>query len=398
MISWKPQAESSSLQFGARFLLIIGALYTVALDPLALVPAAQAAVVLDSDCTIAQNSDPQNGPTRPWADGGSVQASSMSQYPPAQQFGQYSPIGRPPGMEQNYRSYNAPSGGYSPRYYEAPSSGNFSAEGLPPGGLQPWHSPASQGILRWQIPAPTLPEGLVIPIQLDTSIDLDRAEPGDYVQTHLSQNISAGGGGYLQGGSVLSGTIASEAEEKHGAHGRAGKLGIDFVQVRLPNGTIVPLKAHLVGRLANYLYRDTNPRSNTVMATAWRDGLGSGLASGMGSAFGSVADGGGGPGGGAYAGAILGGASNLLSNMFYHHHQDIFLHPGTRMELQLDVPLVLPGGFRHTSNRYLPGTGPNTGIFVMVPLIDSHVPPLNQLRVMKKNRSGEKQNERKDFQ
>jgi hypothetical protein len=240
--------------------------------------------------------------------------------------------------------------------------------------------------------APTLPEGLVLPVQLDTSIDTERAQSGDYIQTHLSQNISGGGTGYLQGGSVISGTIVDAEGEKHAKH--AGKLSVSFNQVRLPNGTLIPLKAHLVGRISNYIYRDNNPRSNSVLSAAWRDGLGSGMSSGMGSVFGSVADGGEGPGGGAYAGAVMGGASTLLTNMFYHRHQDIFLHPGTRLEMQLDSPLVLPGTrFNGNANRNLPGNGPNAGIFVAVLLVDHQVPSLAELRGKQScSRSGKRRN------
>ena len=335
---------------------------------------------------MAQSNDPQNGPTRPWTDANAPQGNASSTpngYPQSNSSypSQMPQTGKSFAGEENSapagtQAYTAPAGGFSSFSYGPPLQQARSESGA----WTAWQAAPSHGIISSRMQAPSLPQGLVLPIQLDTSIDTERAQSGDYIQTNLSQNISGGGTGYLQGGSVISGTIVEAEGEKHAKH--AAKLSVDFNQVRLPNGTLIPLKAHLVGRISNYIYRDNNPRSNSVMSAAWRDGLGSGLSSGMGSVFGSVSDGGEGPGGGAYAGALMGGASNLLTNMFYHRHQDIFLHPGTRLEMQLDAPLVLPGtrlGGNNNSNMPGSRSGPNAGIFLAVLLVDHHVPSLAEL-------------------
>ena len=60
----------------------------------------------------------------------------------------------------------------------------------------------------------------------------------------------------------------------------------------------------------------------------------------------------------------MSGTSQILNSIFLRRHHDVFLHPGTKMQLQLDGPLNLPG---FNNRQSLPGTGPNTGIFLCVP-------------------------------
>ncbi len=281
------------------------------------------------------------------------------------------------------QAYNAPEGGYSSPYQ--PSSGYSNPAYLNTHlfnqtQANPWRDAAPQGILSSRVQPAVLPEGLVLPIQLDSSIDIDKAQPGDYVQAHITQNISAGGAAYLPGGSVVSGSVSKASDD--GQKGHSGKLSIDFVQVKLPNGRLIRMNAHLLGRIANYVPRDPTSAGSRFAGAAWRGGLGSGLSSGVGTVFSAVADGGSGPGGGAYAGAFMGGASGLLETLFYRHghRQDTFLHPGTRMQMQLDSNLDLPS--IANANRYLPGSGQNTGIFLLMlsPVFDLRKPLLKQLR------------------
>lgn len=290
------------------------------------------------------------------------------------------------------KAFSAPPMGYSAPYgYQGAPSAYSSNSPFSSGNLPSWQNNSStaasrytsyssapysaapysaapdsgaQGIVSSRLQPPVLPEGLVLPFQLDTSIDIDKAQAGDYIQGHITQNISAGGAAYLPGGSVVSGTIDKAADKDAGGHYKhAGKLSINFLQVRLPNGRLIRMNGHLIGRIGNYEYRDTTSGANKVMNTAWRSGVGSELSWGAGTSFASLSSGShAGPGGGSYAGALMGGATGLLETLFYRHGHDSFLHPGTRMELQLDAPLQVPGVMEN-HERYLPGSGRNTGIF-----------------------------------
>ncbi|MBX9687414.1 MAG: hypothetical protein K2X27_11975 [Candidatus Obscuribacterales bacterium] len=327
----------------------------------AAISAALAALLLVAGAA-AQTPDAQGNP---WPDSNSALPNSQSQsgfsgsLQPASSYG-----GAPENFTAPVSSYTSPSGGFSAPYgYQ----GSFARNAGAPFNF---NSNQNTGIVSSRMQAPLLPEGLVLPVQLDTTIDLDRCDQGDYVQTHLSQNISSGGAAYLPGGSVISGVITKVPEEGH--FGRSGKYSIDFTQVRLPNGTLVPMKAHLVGRIGTYLFRDPTSAGSKMASAAWRNGLGSSLSWGSGSAFASVADHGYGPGSGAVVGDFMGGASSLLSSLVYrHHHSDTYLHPGTRMELQLDAAQQLPGMI---DRPRLPGSGARTGIFILMPELQFEFP------------------------
>ena len=266
--------------------------------------------------------------------------------------------------------YSPPAGGYSAPFSYNPSTvyaGQNSAraaynQGAPAynAGIMPNFQSQPQGILSSRMQPPVLPEGLVLPIQLDTNIDTNKAEEGDPVQVHITQNISSSGAAYLPGGSSFSGTVVKAPDEGHFGH--SGKLSIDFTQVRFPNGRLEPIKAHLVGRIGTYIYRPDGSDTHHFLSSAWKYGLGATLGRGLGSMASMAGGSGYGPGSGAYVGGFFAGSSSIMDALLLRHgNHDTYLHPGTRMELQLDAPLELPG--LSNSHQYLPGTGGNTGIF-----------------------------------
>jgi hypothetical protein len=58
----------------------------------------------------------------------------------------------------------------------------------------------------------------------------------------------------------------------------------------------------------------------------------------------------------------MGGGSGLMESLLYRRGHDTIMHAGTQMQIQLDSSVNLPWS-NSGSNRYLPGTGRNTGIF-----------------------------------
>ncbi len=310
--------------------------------------------------SLAQSVSPAE---HPWADSQSEPGSYSSGNFQSPQGNFQSPQGSYQSPQGSYQpqAYSAPAGGYSSPYGYAPT-GNFSANfNSQQNAPAPFYEQPSAGLISSHANASVLPDGLVLPCQLDSSIDTNKVEEGDSVQVHITQNISSSGVGYLPGGSQFAGTVVKAPDEGH--FGRSGKFGIEFTQVRFPTGTLIPLRAHLVGRIGTYIYRPEGSASGNLMNSAWRNGLGSGMGRGLGTMMSVGSDGGYGPGNGAYVGAFMAGTSQILNSIFLRRHHDVFLHPGTKMQLQLDGPLNLPG-FNNRQN--LPGTGPNTGIFLCV--------------------------------
>lgn len=189
-----------------------------------------------------------------------------------------------------------------------------------------------------------IPSGLVLPMTLDTSISVKAAKEGDYVQCHITQNVSLGGGTYLPGGTVLTGEMAPE-EPGHHEHG--GNLSMAFTQMRLPSGTTIPIQGHLVGKIATYENRE-DPLNNEGMGQrlaqiGMHSGVGAGLGGVFGAAEGSIASGGRGFSAGTWSGAAMGASVGALSSLIWRHGRPELLHAGTTMQLQLDEPAQIPG-------------------------------------------------------
>jgi hypothetical protein len=185
------------------------------------------------------------------------------------------------------------------------------------------------------------PAGLVIPITLNTAISTQIAKAGDYIQATISQNVALNGASYIPAGSIITGQV-TEAEAGRRLS-RSGSLGIQFNQLRLPNGTTIPLSAHVLGNIGKY-----SDKNNTYHGEGWgtkfeqfalRGALGAGGGAAFGTAVGAIA---GGVGRGAWSGAAIGGGIGILDSLVLRKGRNVLISSGTPMQLQLDDPLTLP--------------------------------------------------------
>lgn len=246
---------------------------------------------------------------------------------PGTQFSGYSVY------NSNYRNYGAPEyGAPSPYPYGSPMYGQAAAN------VSPYPS-----MFRGNVSC--LPQGLQIPISLRTAISTQVAKSGDYIQAAIDQNVSAGGSGYLPAGSVVSGEITESQAGRRLS--RSGSLSIQFNQLRLPSGVVEPINAHLVGQIGKYKEGADNEMhgehwTGKLGQFALRGLLGAGLGAGLGTGIGAIAGGGTGAGMGAWSGAAVGGGIGGL-DMLLRKGRDVIIPSGTKMELQLDQPINLPG-------------------------------------------------------
>lgn len=240
-------------------------------------------------------------------------------------------------VEFGRQPYQAPSGGYSgyASYQPQVPARRFSRPA--PGWLYP------------QAQYSTFPAGLVLPISLDTTISPRSAKTGDYIQAHVSQNVTSGGTGYLPGGSVVTGSVSSSTGGRRGEH--HGSLTIDFTRLRLPNGLLIPISAHLVGEISNYKsYGNGEGRGSGLLNLGLRTTASAGMGSILEMGVGSFSDGGRGLGSGCLSGLAMGAGVGALESLVWRHHREALIHSGTKMQMQLDDPVQLP-----TSSR---GPGP----------------------------------------
>lgn len=194
----------------------------------------------------------------------------------------------------------------------------------------------------------TAPQGLMIPISLQTAISTQVAKAGDYIQAVISQNIPLNGGGYIPSGTQVVGNVSeSEAGRRLS---RSGDLSIQFNSLRMPNGTTIPINAHLVGGIGKYKNKGTGS-DDRFRGEGWeaklgqgllRGGLGAGMGAGLGTAVGAIAGGGYGAGRGAWSGAAIGGGLGA-ADMLLRKGRDVIIPSGTSMQIQLDDQVTISG-------------------------------------------------------
>lgn len=264
-------------------------------------------------------------------------------------FGQPGMLGEPYNafavpQEFSTHPYQAPAGGFQTNYerYEAPQ---YSFEKPSRG----WLYPAAQA------PVTTIPSGLILPISLDTSISTSAARPGDYIQAHISQNISLGGPAYLPGGTVVTGTVTDSKPGRWAE--RSGSLTVSFTQLRLPTGLIIPISAHLVGGIANYKNHGNDTFRGEGIGTkllnlGLRTSASAGMGAVLGMGIGAISDGGRGLGSGCWSGMAMGAGVGALESLVWRRGRDVLVHAGTHMQLQLEDPVEIPGPGRAAGPGY----------------------------------------------
>ncbi len=268
------------------------------------------------------------------------------QQPPSQPFNQpYEQSSTQPASQPfQYPRYDYQNQqqGYGERYTRPGYYPSGSPDYAPPTNYSPYEQP--------QQPAPyyrggvtCLPQGLVIPIDLRTSISTQVAKDGDFIEATVSNNVPLNGTGYLPAGTVVSGQIT---EAKAGRRlSRSGSLSIEFNSLRLPSGANFPISAHLIGSIGRY--KDVN---GIERGEGWKAKLGqfalrgvggAGLGAALGTGLGAIVGGGSGAGTGAWAGAAFGGGLGAM-DMLLRKGRDVIIPSGTEMKLQMEQPLNLP--------------------------------------------------------
>lgn len=200
----------------------------------------------------------------------------------------------------------------------------------------------------------TLPSGITLPISLDTTVAPETAKKGDYIQAHITQNITLGGPNYLPGGTVVTGEVvppdfgqSNDSKRADRKAERKGSMTILFDQFRLPNGLLIPLQAHLVGDIDNY-----KPKGNEankpegfgakLLNFGLRTTLGNGMGSAFGAGLGGISQGHYGVGSGAYYGMAMGSASGAMYGALQRHPRGVLIHAGTQMQMQIEQPVQIP--------------------------------------------------------
>ena len=191
------------------------------------------------------------------------------------------------------------------------------------------------------VPSVNLPSGTVIPLELQDDVSTKNTKKGDKIQLRLVSDVDDGNQIVIPAGSTVNATVIKV--KKPGAGGSPGKVTLEFNEVVLPDGTVLPITAEV--RSAGGLVIKPPKKNKKGTSVAGDDGGGGGknkavliaTEAGQGALVGILL---GGAKGAAYGGAI--GAGLGIAEILMRKGPHLDLPPGTPFEIALQQPLAVP--------------------------------------------------------
>jgi hypothetical protein len=171
-------------------------------------------------------------------------------------------------------------------------------------------------------------------LALNTSLSTKTAQPDDAFTAVVKQPVHVADLVAIPEGSLVRGRVA-HVQRAGRVKGRA-ELGLEFIEVALPDGRVYDLAASL-SQLSEG-EKETVGKEGQIEGegSKKRDATTVGAAGGIGAIIGAIAGGKKGAGAGAATGAGAGAAIVLLTR-----GKDVELAPGSEITIKLDRPLVI---------------------------------------------------------
>jgi len=271
---------------------------------------------------------PYNGPHAP----------SPDVYAQQQGYPQQQPYPQPPGYAQqpNYSQQQGypPQPGYpqQPGYGVPPRSGYAPQQGYN-GAPQPVYGGQQEGQMV------TIPNGAMIRIRINQSLDSGRAQPGAKFDGIVVNDVVADGAVAIPRGAAVHGTVLDAT--KSGALSGRGSLSLQLTQVML-GGKTYPLQSDV------WAQNGGNKTTETVDKTA--------IGGVIGALVGAVAGG----GEGAAIGAGVGGAVGLGSSAASGNGQ-VYVPSEGMLTFHLAQPVTVATVSQQEMDRLAQGVGPEGG-------------------------------------
>jgi hypothetical protein len=191
-----------------------------------------------------------------------------------------------------------------------------------------------------------IPAGMVIPVSLTTGISSEFSKAGDPIKATLAQPVVLGDS-QLPMGTVLIGLVTNSAAGTSMSH--SGILGLKFSKMELPDGSSVPISAHISGKLGRFEQKngqvDTfhgESTSQKMEDAALRGAIGAGGGALIGTVIGAISshrgDSGRAVGKGALSGMTIGAAIGVADSLLLRKGANVQVQSGQPLNLQLDAP------------------------------------------------------------
>ncbi len=175
----------------------------------------------------------------------------------------------------------------------------------------------------------TIPKGTNIIVKLDQPISSESSRVGDAITATLDNDLLANGTVIVPAGSHVRGQVTSVVPTRH--MGRHGEVGVQFFEVKTPNGNTIPVQGHITtedntGRLRGDSYKmDIAKGVGTAAA-------GTGIGAVTGVAVGGLL-------GVAGTGAAMGTGIGAVAGIGYamaRKGKDVLVPTGTRISIKVD--------------------------------------------------------------
>jgi hypothetical protein len=201
--------------------------------------------------------------------------------------------------------------------------------------------PDNSRVLPSQAPA-FMPAGLVLPVNLSTTISMKAAKAGDYVYAVVTRNVPLNGMAYIPAGTQVAGQLGSTTT----GHliNKNTTLNIEFNQLKMPDGRLYNIRAHILNGLGGY-GPVGDPNSDVYKRTRMeqlglRGELGTGIDIPLTMATAPIY-------GenfvrGMWSTSTLTGAVGVLGNcLFKRSHNDLIIPSGANLQIQLENSVAL---------------------------------------------------------
>jgi hypothetical protein len=232
-----------------------------------------------------------------------------------------------PNLSKNSGAYNDPNNGYTANSMPANNNAAFptvntpvNADGVP-----------SENYLHGRLVS--LPKGTLMSVHVDNQLTASASHPGDPVTATLENDVYTNDEVAIPAGSQVKGQVSSVNAPGH--LGKHGELDIRFDTIKLPDGKVLTMPAHIV----------TQDQSGTLKGDTYAKDVFKGVGIGAGGAAAGtiVGTAAGGLIGAAGAGALFGLGVGALGGIGYaaaRKGKDVVISSGSRMSIMLDSPVT----------------------------------------------------------
>jgi hypothetical protein len=189
--------------------------------------------------------------------------------------------------------------------------------------------PAEESSLKAHVT--TLPKGTIVMIKIDHPVSSYAGKVGDPVLATSEGDVYVDNQIVLPAGSIIEGTLTGVTPAGH--LGKHAQLEMQFNAIRMPNGAVVPLRAHLVTPDDSGILRGDSDQSRVMKSLGLAAGttaVGTVAGAAAGSILGSV-------GGGAAFGLAAGGLAGL-GWAFMREGKQVVVPAGARLSIVVDQP------------------------------------------------------------